>query len=237
MPGEINVIPTLAPFHYAGMVSNPSTTSLSIQPQKILIIGAHETGVAAVGVKEVTNRDEIKKLYKDISDSDDTESTIVKMLNAAFEANPVTPRYAIAVTGQVTPVKASWKFTFDITGVPSDGKIVFGVCGSDPLTTEYTADEFNDPEVDPQADPPVPPMPADELKAYQLKVLTDKLKLAIEVSDDIEYRVSVAGSVLTLEHPSFSTMNNSMALGMTFTLPGFVVSSVFTPGINAGEII
>lgn len=218
MPGEIHVDPGLVPYHYAGMVPNPSADTLTIQPQTLLIIGSHETGVAATGVQPVTSVDEIKRLYKPLN-NDDTKSTIVKMLEAAFDVNPMTPKYAIAVTSNVNPAKSKWVFTFDLPTVPTDsGHIVFGVCGSEPVKIEFKSEDFTD---------------TDSAPDYAIKALTSKLSAAL--SGKVPYNVSVndAGTTLTLESRSFATMGNEMAVGIRNQLTGLNVNSVFTPGVAA----
>jgi len=222
MPSEIHVDPGLVPYHYAGMVPNPSADTLTIQPQTLLIIGAHETGEAATGVQPVNSFEEIEKLYKPLN-NDDTKSTIVKMLEAAFDVNPMTPKFAIAVTSNVTPTKAKWVFTFDLPEIPTDtGTFVFGVCGSEPIKVEFKPEDFTDPEADPDPAP-----------NYAIKALTGKLSAAL--IGKVPYNVSVSedGTGLTLESRSFTTMGNEMAVGVKNLLTGLNVNSVFTPGVAA----
>ncbi len=228
MPGEIHVNPGLVPYHFAGMVPNPSADTLTIQPQTILIIGAHETGVAATGVQPVNSYDEIERLYKPLN-GDKTESTIVKMLKAAFDINPMIPKFAIAVSGDVNPVKARWDFTFELSTIPTaPGSIVFGVCGSEPVKIEFKPEDFSDPHADPEADPPVLTE-----RDYPIKALSEKIRAAL--AGEVLHKVSVSqdGRVLSLESRSFNTMSNEMAVGIKSQLPGLKINSQFTPGVAA----
>ena len=78
----------LAPFHFAGMVSNPSVDSLSVQPQKILIIAPSANEVQ--GTNEILDVENVNDIYGE-------DSTIAKMIHVTYKANKFTPIFALAV--------------------------------------------------------------------------------------------------------------------------------------------
>lgn len=100
MPEEILVQEGLAPYHFAGMVYNPSKGALNQQTQRLLLIGSHDQGEEAEplkqGLQQITSSNRIAEFYPN------SDSQIVKMLEASFAANPMVERFAIALSSEQT---------------------------------------------------------------------------------------------------------------------------------------
>ena len=148
MPEEIMVQDGLAPYHFAGMVYNPSKSALNSQTQRLLLIGRYEPKEGEApgeGLQQMTSLNKIAEIYPN------SDSEIVKMLKASFEANPMVERYAIAVTDKDS-VKPSWEFSFSETGEEiKDGSLLLGICGLDPINVEFKASEFSEKEGEDEA--------------------------------------------------------------------------------------
>ena len=89
MSVQIEDVPQgLAPFHFAGVVNNPSVASLSVQTQRLLVISDATNEVS--GVKEITDIEQVNTTYGE-------ESTAAKMIHAAYKANRFIPIYALVI--------------------------------------------------------------------------------------------------------------------------------------------
>ena len=222
MPSEITVQEGLAPYHFAGMVFNPSKGSLNKQTQRLLVIGRYEQGEIAKpskeGLQQITSSIQISDYYPN------KDSQISKMLEAVFKANPMVECYAIAISDSESS-KPSWDFSFSNTEEkPGNGELILGVCGLDPIIVKYEESEFQ----------------SDDGKFVQdtLAILTDKLKASLDMAENLDYDISLESGRLTLTHKDYVNNSNQLSLGIELRVPGFKVErSAFKRGNRSTQNI
>ena len=219
MPEEIMVQDGLAPYHFAGMVYNPSKSALNSQAQRLLLIGRYEPKEGEApgeGLQQITSLNKIAEIYPN------SESEIVKMLKASFEANPMVERYAIAVTDKDS-IKPSWEFSFSETGEEiKDGSLLLGICGLDPINVEFKASEFAEKE--------------GENEVNKTEVLIAKIKKTLDRIKDLGYKTEQKESKLTLTCSRYIDNGNHLSLGVELDVPGFSVKrTAFKAGFKASR--
>ena len=206
MPSEITVQDGLAPYHFAGMVYNPSKGALNKQAQRLLVIGRYKPNkneVPKEGLQQVTSLSRIADIYPN------SESQIVKMLEAVFEANPMVECYALAIT-DMDSTKPSWEFTFSKSEEnPGKGELVLGICGLDPIIVKYEESEFKSED--------------GNYHEKTLEILSQRLKEALDANQDLHYDVNLRGATLTLTHKNIVHNSHQLSRGIELKVPGFKV--------------
>lgn len=221
MPEEITVQDGLAPYHFAGMVFNPSKGALNKQTQRLLVVGRYE-GISAEppkeGLQQITSSNKLAEYYPN------KDSQIVKMLEAVFAANPMVECYAIAIT-DTSSTKPSWEFTFSKSEEKiSDGDLILGICGLDPITVKYEESEFISED--------------GKIREDALGVLTKKLIDALGELADLNYDVSLQDGLLSLTYKGYVNNSNQLSLGIELKVPGFKVErSAFRSGSRSTQSI
>ena len=225
MPSEITVQDGLAPYHFAGMVYNPSKGALNKQAQRLLVIGRYEPEnsenpekkeVPNEVLQQITSSSRIAEVYPN------SESQIVKMLEAVFEANPMVECYALAIT-DTESTKPTWEFTFSkVKDAPiEDGNIMLGICGLEPIKIEIKADDFKTEE--------------GQLEKNSVEILSSKIKKVLDEQEDLTYDHDLDGmGKLTLTHKQPENQNNPLSFGIDVDAPGFSVKrTAFRKGVKS----